>query len=59
LIVLGDARGHETGKQGNRSAKPGHEENMLNLRVIGSGRIDNEDSKVTAGGRSTAANGVA
>ena len=26
LIVLGDARGHETGKQGNRSANPGLKE---------------------------------
>lgn len=52
LIALGDARGHETGKQGNRSADPG-QGGLPNLRASGSGRIDTEVCNVTAGARST------
>ena len=48
LIVLGDARGHETGKQGNRPANPGQEKLPI-LRPMGPGRIDNEVCDVTAG----------
>jgi len=40
LIALGDARGHETGKQGNRFANLGQEK-LPNLRETGSCRIDN------------------
>jgi phage-related protein len=54
LIVPGDARGHETGKQGNRPAKPGREEDMQNLCAICSSRIDNEVCKVTTGASATA-----
>ena len=48
MIVLGDARGHETGKQGNRRAKPGQEKLPI-VRAMGSGRIDTEVCNVTAG----------
>ena len=58
LIVLGDTRGHETGKQGNRSANPGQEKLPI-VRAIGSGRIDNEACDVTAGASSTATYGTA
>ena len=53
LIALGDARGHETGKQGNRLAKPGQEK-LPTLRAIGSGRIDIGVCEVTAGASSPA-----
>jgi hypothetical protein len=53
LIVLGDVRGHETGKRGNRLAKPGQEK-LPTLRAIGSGRIDTEVCNVTAGASSPA-----
>jgi hypothetical protein len=58
LIVLGDARGHETGKQGNRSAKPGQEKLPI-FRAISVGRIDTEVRDVTAGASSTATHGAA
>jgi hypothetical protein len=57
LIVLGDARGHETGKQGNRTAYPG-QENLPTLRAIGSGRINIEVCDVTAGASSPATHGT-
>jgi hypothetical protein len=57
LIVLGDARGHETGKQGNRPANPGQEK-LLILRAIGSGRFDNAVCDVTAGASSPATDGT-
>jgi hypothetical protein len=58
LIVFGAARGHETGKQGNPSAKPGQEKLPI-VRAIGSGRIDTEVCDVTAGARSPATDGAA
>jgi hypothetical protein len=48
LIVLGDARGHETGKQGNRFANPGQKKLPTHC-AIGSGRIDTEVCEGTAG----------
>jgi len=57
LIVLGDARGHETGKQGNRPAYPG-QENLPTLRAIGSGRIEIEVCDVTTGASSPATHGT-
>jgi hypothetical protein len=53
LIELGDARGHETGKQGNRFAKPGQEKLRI-VRAISVGRIDTEVCEVTAGASSPA-----
>jgi len=53
LIVLGDARGHETGKQGNRFAKPGQEKLPI-VRAISVGRIDTEVCDVRAGASSPA-----
>jgi hypothetical protein len=57
LIVLGDARGHETGKQGNRFAKPGQEKLPI-VRAISVGRIDTEVCDVTAGASSPATDGA-
>jgi hypothetical protein len=57
LIALGDARGHETGKQGNRSAKPGQEKLPI-VRAISVGRIDTEVCDVTAGASSPATYGT-
>jgi hypothetical protein len=57
LIVLGDARGHETGKQGNPPAKPG-EEKLPIVRAIGVGRIDSAVGDVTTGSSSTATHGT-
>ncbi|MDR7227851.1 MULTISPECIES: hypothetical protein [unclassified Sphingopyxis] len=56
MIVLGDARSHETGKQGNRPANPGQEKLPI-LRSISSGRIDTEVCNVTAGASSPATYG--
>ena len=56
LIVLGDARGHETGKQGNRPANP-RQEKLPIIRTMGSGRIDTEVCDVTAGASSPAIHG--
>ena len=53
MIALGDARGHETGKQENRSANP-RQEKLPTLRAIGAGRIDTEVGDVTAGASTTA-----
>ncbi|WP_149037616.1 hypothetical protein [Sphingopyxis macrogoltabida] len=53
MIVLGDARGHETGKQGNPPAKPG-EEKLPIVRAISVGRIDSAVGDVTIGSSSTA-----
>ena len=58
LIVVSDARGHETGIQGNRSAKPGQEKLPI-IRAMGSGRIDTEVCDVTAGAISTATHDAA
>jgi hypothetical protein len=57
LIVLGDARGHETGKQGNRFAKPGREKPPI-VCAISVGRIETEVCDVTAGASSTATHGT-
>jgi hypothetical protein len=57
LIVLGDARGHETGKKGNRPAKPG-QETLPIVRAIGSGRIDIGVCDVTVGASSPATHGM-
>ncbi|WP_332802148.1 hypothetical protein [Sphingomonas sp. RT2P30] len=57
LIVLGDARGHETGKQGNRPATP-EQEKLPIRRGIGSGRIATEVCDVTAGASSPATHGT-
>jgi hypothetical protein len=57
LIVLGDVRGHETGKQGNRPANPGQEKLPI-VRAMGSGRIDTEVCDVTAGATSPATHGT-
>jgi hypothetical protein len=53
LIALGDAGGHETGKQGNRFADPGPEK-LPNYRAIGSRSIDTEVYEGTAGASSNA-----
>jgi hypothetical protein len=58
LIVLGDAHGHETGKQGNRFANPG-KESLPIIRPISVGRIDTEVCEVTAGASSPATGGAA
>ena len=54
MIVLGDARGHETGKQGNRPAKPGQEKLPI-FRAISVGHLDTEVCEVTAGASSNTA----